>query len=70
MSFDFATKFFKKCFIDFGGCREILMMLCNVFVISLVLKVFEFLNFGDYQVDLVSCMLIVLMVKNYSYENL
>jgi hypothetical protein len=42
----------------------------HVLVISFVLKVFEFLNSSDHQVDLLSCMLIVLMVKNYSYENL
>jgi hypothetical protein len=70
VSFDFAIALFIKCFIDFGGHRKNLMMLCDVSVFSFVLKVFEFLNSGGHQVHLLSCMLIVFIVKFFSYENL
>jgi hypothetical protein len=63
VSFDFAIELLAKCFIDFGGHHENLAMLSNALILFPVLKVFEFFNSSGHWVHLLSCMLIVMMVK-------
>jgi hypothetical protein len=70
VSFDFVTELLTKCFIDFDGHHKNFAMLCNALVLFPVLRVFKFLNSSGHQVYLLACMLIVMMVRYYSYEDL